>query len=65
MKSSKKIRSLFLKKQTHPTSIFRMIFATVENRIVSKNIVTAIDEEKLVETNAIALIATIAHLTQN
>lgn len=65
MKSSKKIRLLFLKKQTHQVSIFRMISATAENQIASKSIVTVIDGARLVEPNVIVPIATIAEVIQN
>lgn len=41
-----------------------MIFATAENRIVQKNIVIAIGEEKFAELNATAQIAIIQPIIQ-
>ncbi len=63
-KSLKKIRLLFLKKQTRQISTFRMIFVTAESQIVSKSIATASDGARPVEANVIALIVTIAGVTQ-
>lgn len=58
----RKILSHLVKKQICPMPTFRMISVIAESPIAKKSIVTAIAGVKLVEANAIVLIARIAQV---